>query len=120
VVNALRYALEREQMHVVYQPQVSLKTGRIIGAEALLRWSTPELGVVSPAEFIPAAEDSGMIIAIGEWVLRQAVRQARQWLDAGLPPLVMAVNLSAVQFRAADLPHKCRKSCTRKATARVS
>jgi diguanylate cyclase (GGDEF)-like protein len=79
-----------------------------------LRWSTPELGVVSPAEFIPAAEESGMIIAIGEWVLRQAVRQARQWLDAGLPPLVMAVNLSAVQFRAADLPHKCRKSCTRK------
>jgi len=104
VVNALRYALEREQMHVVYQPQVSLKTGRIVGAEALLRWSTPELGAVSPAEFIPAAEDSGMIIAIGDWVLRQAVRQARQWLDAGLPPLVMAVNLSAVQFRAADLP----------------
>jgi diguanylate cyclase (GGDEF)-like protein len=104
VVNALRYALEREQMHVVYQPQVSLKTGRIVGAEALLRWTTPELGAVSPAEFIPAAEDSGMIIAIGEWVLRQAVRQATLWLDAGLPPLVMAVNLSAVQFRAADLP----------------
>jgi diguanylate cyclase (GGDEF)-like protein len=104
VVNALRYALEREQMHVVYQPQVSLKSGRIIGAEALLRWRTPELGVVSPAEFIPAAEESGLIIPIGEWVLRQAVRQARAWLDAGLPPLVMAVNLSAVQFRTADLP----------------
>ncbi|MYM67435.1 EAL domain-containing protein [Pseudoduganella sp. FT55W] len=104
LVNALRYALEREQMHVVYQPQVSLKTGRIIGAEALLRWSTPELGVVSPGEFIPAAEESGLIISIGDWVLRQAVRQARAWLDAGLPSLVMAVNLSAVQFRAADLP----------------
>lgn len=104
VVNALRYALEREQMHVVYQPQVSLNTGRIIGAEALLRWSTPELGVVSPAEFIPAAEESGLIIQIGDWVLRQAVRQARAWLDAGLPPLVMAVNLSAIQFRTADLP----------------
>nr|WP_315257293.1 EAL domain-containing protein [uncultured Duganella sp.] len=104
VVNALRYALEREQMHVAYQPQVSLKTGRIIGAEALLRWSTPELGVVSPAEFIPAAEESGLIIQIGDWVLRQAVRQARAWLDAGLPPLVMAVNLSAIQFRTADLP----------------
>ena len=104
LVNALRYALEREQMHVVYQPQVSLKTGRIVGAEALLRWSTPELGVVSPAEFIPAAEESGLIVAIGDWVLRQAVRQARAWLDDGLPPLVMAVNLSAIQFRTADLP----------------
>jgi diguanylate cyclase (GGDEF)-like protein len=106
LVNALRYALEREQMHVVYQPQVSLKTGRIVGAEALLRWRTPELGVVSPAEFIPAAEESGLIIPIGDWVLRQAVRQARIWLEAGLPPLVMAVNLSAAQFRAADLPAK--------------
>jgi diguanylate cyclase (GGDEF)-like protein len=104
LVNALRYALEREQMHVVYQPQISLKTGRIVGAEALLRWSTPELGVVSPAEFIPAAEESGLIVSIGEWVLRQAVRQARAWLDQGLPPLVMAVNLSAIQFRTADLP----------------
>jgi len=104
VVNALRYALEREQMHVVYQPQVSLATGRVVGAEALLRWSTPELGAVSPSEFIPAAEESGLIMAIGEWVLRQAVRQARAWLDAGYPPLVMAVNLSAIQFRAADLP----------------
>jgi EAL domain-containing protein (putative c-di-GMP-specific phosphodiesterase class I) len=104
VVNALRYALERDQMHVVYQPQVSLKTGRIVGAEALLRWSTPELGMVSPAEFIPAAEESGLIVSIGDWVLRQAVRQARQWLDAGLPPLVMAVNLSAIQFRTTDLP----------------
>ncbi|MTV36124.1 putative bifunctional diguanylate cyclase/phosphodiesterase [Duganella radicis] len=104
LVNALRFALERGQMHVVYQPQVSLKTGRIIGAEALLRWATPELGAVSPAEFIPAAEESGLIIPIGEWVLRQAVRQARLWLDAGLPPLVMAVNLSAIQFRTADLP----------------
>jgi EAL domain-containing protein (putative c-di-GMP-specific phosphodiesterase class I) len=104
VVNALRYALEREQMHVVYQPQVSLNTGQIIGAEALLRWSTPELGVVSPAEFIPAAEESGLIVTIGDWVLRQAVRQARAWMDEGLPPLVMAVNLSAIQFRTADLP----------------
>ncbi|MYM22320.1 EAL domain-containing protein [Duganella sp. FT135W] len=106
LVNALRYALERQQLHVVYQPQVSLKTGRIVGAEALLRWTAPELGAVSPAEFIPAAEESGLIIPIGDWVLRQAVRQARQWLDDGLPPLVMAVNLSAVQFRAADLPHQ--------------
>ncbi|SEN86939.1 diguanylate cyclase/phosphodiesterase with PAS/PAC sensor(s) [Duganella sp. CF517] len=104
LVNALRYALERDQMQVVYQPQVSLPEQRIIGAEALLRWSTPELGVVSPVEFIPAAEESGLILPIGAWVLRQAVRQARAWLDDGLPPLVMAVNLSATQFRNTDLP----------------
>ncbi|MRW91961.1 EAL domain-containing protein [Duganella sp. FT80W] len=106
LVNALRYAVERDQLRVVYQPQVSLKSGRVVGAEALLRWSTPELGAVSPVEFIPAAEESGLIIPIGEWVLRQAVRQARVWLDAGLPPLVMAVNLSAIQFRSADLPSR--------------
>nr|WP_315393432.1 EAL domain-containing protein [uncultured Duganella sp.] len=104
LVNALRYALERDQMQVLYQPQVSLPEQRIIGAEALLRWSTPELGVVSPAEFIPAAEESGLILPIGAWVLRQAVRQARAWLDSGLPPVVMAVNLSATQFRNNDLP----------------
>ncbi|GJJ01980.1 hypothetical protein RugamoR64_25180 [Duganella rhizosphaerae] len=104
LVNALRYALEREQMHVLYQPQISLKNRRIVGAEALLRWSTPELGVVSPAEFIPAAEESGLIQSIGTWVLRQAVRQARAWLDQGLPPIVMAVNLSAIQFRNGELP----------------
>jgi len=104
LVNALRYALEREQMHVVYQPQMSLLERRIVGAEALLRWSTPELGTVSPAEFIPAAEESGLIQSIGTWVLRQAVRQARAWLDLGLPPIVMAVNLSAIQFRNRELP----------------
>jgi diguanylate cyclase (GGDEF)-like protein len=105
LVNALRYALEREQMRVVYQPQISLTTGAIVGAEALLRWTTPELGgVVTPAEFIPAAEESGLILPIGAWVLRQAVRQARAWIDAGLPPVVMAVNLSATQFRNTELP----------------
>jgi len=104
LVNLLRYAIERDQLRVVYQPQVSLPDQRIVGAEALLRWSTPELGDISPVEFIPAAEDSGLILPIGAWVLRQAVRQARAWLDAGLPPLVMAVNLSATQFRNTDLP----------------
>jgi len=104
LVNLLRYAIERDQLRVVYQPQVALPDQRIVGAEALLRWSTPELGDISPVEFIPAAEDSGLILPIGAWVLRQAVRQARAWLDAGLPPLVMAVNLSATQFRNTDLP----------------
>lgn len=104
LVTALRYALEREQLEVYYQPQASLLDGRIIGAEALLRWKHDELGVVSPQEFIPVAEYSGLIMPIGEWVLRQAVRQTRAWIDEGLEPLIIAVNLSATQFRHADLP----------------
>ncbi len=104
LVNALRQALEHEEMELHYQPQVSMRDGRIVGAEALLRWTHSELGSVPPAEFIPSAEDSGLILPIGEWVLRHAVRQAKRWLQGGLAPLVMAVNLSAVQFRHPDLP----------------
>lgn len=105
LVNALRQALERGQLQVHYQPQVSLRDGRIVGAEALLRWTHQELGSVSPVEFIRAAEDSGLILSIGEWVLRQAARQAKTWMQDGLAPLVMAVNLSVVQFRHSDLPN---------------
>jgi diguanylate cyclase (GGDEF)-like protein/PAS domain S-box-containing protein len=104
LVNAMRHALARNEFHLQYQPQVSLRDGHIIGAEALLRWKNPELGTTSPAEFIPIAEDSGQIIPIGEWVLRTAVKQMKDWIDSGLPPMVMAVNLSAVQFRQPNLP----------------
>jgi EAL domain-containing protein (putative c-di-GMP-specific phosphodiesterase class I) len=83
---------------------VALDSGRIIGAEALLRWQHPQLGAVSPAEFIPIAEANGLILPIGEWVLRQALAQARAWIDQGLPPLVVSVNVSAAQFRQAQLP----------------
>jgi len=102
--NALSRALEQDQLHLVYQPQVSLHDGSIVGAEALLRWTHPTLGSVSPAEFIPIAEDSGLILSIGAWVLRTAAWQLRAWRDAGLPVQQMAVNLSAVQFRHANLP----------------
>ena len=102
--NALRRALEREQLRLHYQPQLSLSSGQITGVEALLRWQHPELGMVSPAEFIPVAESSGLIHPIGEWVLRTAVRQAKQWREQGLAPMTMSVNLSAVQFRHPDLP----------------
>ncbi|TAJ77047.1 MAG: EAL domain-containing protein [Gallionellaceae bacterium] len=102
--NALRRALERDQLRLYYQPQVSLRDGHIIGAEALLRWQHPELGAVSPAEFIPVAEASGQIVQIGEWVLRSAVHQLKRWMDGGLEPMIIAVNLSAVQFRHANLP----------------
>jgi diguanylate cyclase (GGDEF)-like protein/PAS domain S-box-containing protein len=104
LVNALRHALKCEQLYLHYQPQVSIQDGRIIGTEALLRWQHPELGMMSPAEFIPVAENSGLILLIGEWVLRCAVRQAKAWIDGGFAPLIMAVNLSAVQFRHPDLP----------------
>lgn len=104
LLNALRHALTLEQLQVYYQPQVSMFDGRIIGAEALLRWRHPALGMVSPAEFIPVAEDSGLILPIGEWVLRRAARQAKAWQAEGLGSLVMAVNLSAVQFRNRELP----------------
>ncbi|MDP2761569.1 MAG: EAL domain-containing protein [Sideroxyarcus sp.] len=102
--NALRHALERGQLRLHYQPQVSMQDGRIIGAEALLRWQHPELGMVSPAEFIPIAEASGQILPIGEWVLRSAANQMKTWMDNGLEPMTIAVNLSAVQFRHAHLP----------------
>jgi len=101
--NALRRALERNQLYLHYQPQVSVATGAIIGAEALLRWQHPELGQVSPAEFIPVAESSGMILPIGEWVLRTATHQLKEWMQAG-HVLTMAVNLSLVQFRQVDFP----------------
>jgi diguanylate cyclase (GGDEF)-like protein len=102
--NALRHALELNQLRLHYQPQISMQDGRIIGAEVLLRWQHPELGNVSPAEFIPIAEASGQIFPIGEWVLRSAVQQLKNWMDSGLEPMIIAVNLSAVQFRHPHLP----------------
>ena len=117
---ALHHALHRKQMRLVYQPQLTLTDQRVVGFEALLRWTHPVLGEVSPAEFIPIAEGAGHILAIGNWVLRTALDQLRQWRDAGQAPMVMAVNLSAAQFRHADLsrqvaealencglPHEC-------------
>ncbi|MDD2838639.1 MAG: EAL domain-containing protein [Sulfuricurvum sp.] len=101
--NALRHALERSQLELHYQPQFSAETKTIIGAEALLRWNHPEFGNVSPAEFISIAEENGTILPIGEWVLGTAARQAREWMDQGMSPLIIAVNLSAVQFRSPNL-----------------
>jgi diguanylate cyclase (GGDEF)-like protein/PAS domain S-box-containing protein len=95
----LRRALERQEFVLHYQPKMNLETGAIIGAEALIRWEHPDRGRVSPAQFIPIAEDSGLIVPIGQWVLREACTQARTWMDAGLPPIPMAVNISSIEFR---------------------
>lgn len=97
--SSLRLAAGRKELLLVYQPQTDLTTGEIIGCEALVRWRHPELGLVSPNKFIPVAEDSGLIMPIGEWVLKTACAQARQWQDEGLPAMPIAVNVSAVQFR---------------------
>lgn len=97
--NSLRRALERLEFEVYYQPRVDVGTGRIVGAEALVRWRHPELGLISPAEFIPLAEDTGLIVLIGEWVLRVACARCTAWRDAGLAPMSVAVNLSARQFQ---------------------
>ena len=107
--SSLRLAIDREELFLVYQPQWDVTTGKITGAEALLRWRHPELGLISPDRFIPIAENSGLIVPIGEWVLRTACAQARQWQDQGLPPLPIAVNVSAVQFRQQSFPELVRK-----------
>ncbi|MDP9126523.1 MAG: EAL domain-containing protein, partial [Pseudomonadota bacterium] len=102
--SALRRALERNELLLHYQPQLDGSGEHLVGVEALLRWRHPEFGMVSPAEFIPLAETSGQIVAIGEWVLRTAVAQLKAWINAGVAPMVMAVNVSAVQFRHVGLP----------------
>lgn len=101
--SALRNAVEEGQLSLSYQPQIDLASGQVIGVEALLRWNHPQLGMVSPARFIPIAEDSGLIGKIGAWVLKEACRQNKAWQEAGLPPLVVAVNVSTRQFSLGDI-----------------
>ncbi|MDT5157450.1 MAG: hypothetical protein QOH51_1807 [Acidobacteriota bacterium] len=101
--NSLRRALERSEFEVYYQPVLDINLRKIVGMEALIRWHHPELGLVQPAEFIPLAEDTGMIVPIGEWVLRTACFQSKSWQEAGFAPLSLAVNLSARQFQQQNL-----------------
>jgi EAL domain-containing protein (putative c-di-GMP-specific phosphodiesterase class I) len=95
----LRHALERKEFRLHYQPKIDLKTGAITGAEALIRWQHPDRGLVSPLQFVPIAEECGLILPIGQWVLRQACQQARAWQDAGMRAIPVAVNVSSVEFR---------------------
>jgi diguanylate cyclase (GGDEF)-like protein len=102
IEESLRRALERHEFTLHYQPKINIKTGAITGAEALIRWTHPSRGSISPAQFIPIAEDCGLILPIGRWVLRHATEQAQAWVDAGLRPTTMAVNVSAMEFRDDD------------------
>ncbi len=99
----LRHAIEQQELRIFYQPQVNIASGRIVGAEALLRWEDPAQGLILPLHFIPLAEATGLIVEIGGWALREACRQGRQWLDEGLPPLTLAVNISPYQFLRSDI-----------------
>ncbi|MEY4765112.1 MAG: hypothetical protein RI907_1785, partial [Pseudomonadota bacterium] len=112
LVQALHQAIEAKQFELHYQPKFDLHTGLLVGMEALLRWRHPELGMVSPAEFIPVAEETGLILPIGEWVMRTACAQAKAWLALSPTPLTMAVNVSARQFRQHDLPGLVRQVLT--------
>ncbi len=99
----MRLALERNEFVLYYQPQVDLESGRVCGAEALIRWNHPEKGYISPVEFIPVSEETGQIVAIGEWVLRTACAQLASWRQQGMPIFPIAVNLSIRQLRQPDL-----------------
>jgi diguanylate cyclase (GGDEF)-like protein/PAS domain S-box-containing protein len=110
--NSLRSALGKDELFLAYQPQMEIATGRITGLEALLRWRHPTLGLVSPEKFVPIAENSGLIVPLGEWVLRTACRQAQQWQNDGLPRVSVAVNVSAVQFRQEDFLDVVKKVLT--------
>jgi len=99
---SLRRALERQEFVLYYQPKINLHSGMIVGVEALIRWQHPEQGLLPPAQFVPVAEDCGLILPIGRWVLREACLQARVWQQAGLPPIIVAVNTSALEFCTED------------------
>jgi diguanylate cyclase (GGDEF)-like protein/PAS domain S-box-containing protein len=106
----LRRAVERGELRLFYQPQVDLNSGQIVGIEALVRWQHPQRGLIPPDQFIPLAEESGCVVPLGEWVLRTACRQVKQWADTGLAPRQMAVNVSAVQLSRGDLVRSVREA----------
>ncbi|KTT22675.1 EAL domain-containing protein, partial [Pseudacidovorax intermedius] len=113
VESCLRHAIERDELWLAYQPRIDAATGRMVGVEALLRWESSELGLVPPAEFIPIAEESGQIVALGDWVIQQACAQHEAWRRAGLGALTVSLNMSAVQLRTSGVPEVLRNALAR-------
>lgn len=107
--NSLYNSLENKELFLTYQPQLNLKTNTLEGVEVLLRWQHPVLGVVSPSKFIPLAEETGLIISIGEWVLEMACEEGTRWLDLGYPPIMIAVNVSGKQFQQDNFADKVKE-----------
>ncbi len=110
--NALRQALERREFVLHYQPKRNLKSGTITAVEALVRWNHPRRGLVPPGQFIPIAEESGLIVAIGRWILQEGCRQAKEWREAGFAPIRIAINVSAVELRAKEFVTGVREVLT--------
>lgn len=110
--NDLRHAMRRQEFELQYQPKMNVATGAISGVEALLRWHHPVRGMIPPGQFLPLAEESGLMMAIGQWVLREGCRQARVWQDAGLPKITLAINISAVELRAPGFVDGVRRIMT--------
>jgi EAL domain-containing protein (putative c-di-GMP-specific phosphodiesterase class I) len=108
LTNKLYRALEKNELEVCYQPQINCRTKRIMGVEALLRWNSPEMGIIPPGKFIPIAERTGLILPIGEWTMRTAFKQNKLWQEAGYPVINMAVNISIKQFQNPDLVKQVR------------
>ena len=102
----MRNALEKNEFVLHYQPQVDITTGRIVGTEALIRWNNPKLGIISPAKFIPLAEENGLILPIGDWVLKTACAQNKKWMELGYDPIYISVNISALQIHQSDFVDK--------------
>lgn len=105
IENSMRFAIERNELHLLYQPQVDLLTGNAVGVEALIRWHHPEIGIISPDDFIPIAEETGLIVQIGEWVFREACKHYAEWMLAGCQPRRLAINISPIQLLQKNLPH---------------
>ena len=112
IESGLRQALGNGQLLLHYQPKYSIASGQLIGAEALVRWKHPERGLVPPAEFIPLAEATGLVVQVGEWVLEAACAQAQRWKEMGLPPIRLAVNVSAREFTS-SLPGRVMETLKR-------
>jgi predicted signal transduction protein with EAL and GGDEF domain len=104
----LKSGVERSELFLVYQPRIDIATRQVVGAEALLRWRHPRYGVLAPEAFLPLADDTGLLVPIGAWVLREACMQGRRWLDAGIKPLTVVVNITARQLRHASLAEEVR------------